>query len=556
MSKKLDDFATIDIETDATGKPTEFGFYDGSDFKIFYEIEEFVMFILERGGTYYAHAGMRFDYCIIYSKLMEKVDKIDISTSGTQGIYMAIKYKSKYTFLLDSYRLVPSSLSALTKQFNTSVKKQKLDVMPWDLSAVDRADYLKDDCISLYLVLSKFWEVIDTNFSVEGKKIRAVTLASLALKVYNIRFLPKVLETSRSNKIHTSSGKLEAFETRSYFGGLVWVSDEFSGKLLDDVTVYDVNSMYPYAMAQHKYPLSYIGTWTDKFNSKAVGLWHIEYEDFTGVPFIFDIVTKSLARSGESIVDTDTYLYLIKLRATVKLKIGYIYQQTDYIFKEFVDTCYGIRMQYGSASPLGFTSKILMNSLYGKFAEKPTKRVLTSVHPSSINGTKIYTSGGVADGKEFYDYFKEVFLVHRFPVISSLVTLRSRLHLRQLVDSVKGDVVYLDTDSIHIFNDRASFEHSTVLGGLKKEFTGKAIYLGKKLYQLFNLDDTAYKIVAKGIPNKSAVTLDLRGIDQTQGAKVSYGTFTSLLTLVKDPIAPFCYQTKHRTIRNTVKSIT
>lgn len=555
MVKKIDEFAVIDIETDATGKPTEFGFYDGIEFKIFYEIEAFVMFMLERGGTYYAHAGMRFDYCIIYGKLMEKVDKIDVSTSGTQGIYMAVKYKNKYTFLLDSYRLVPASLASLTKQFNTEVKKQKLDVMPWELTPADRAEYLKDDCISLYLVLQKFWEVIDTTFSVEGKKIRAVTLASLALKVYNIRFLPDVLKATRSDKIHTSSGKLEAFESRSYFGGLVWISDVYAGKYLEDITVYDVNSMYPYAMVKHKYPMSYIGAWTNKFNPKSVALWHIEYEDFSGVPYVFDIVSKTLSRSGEAIVDTDTYQYLLKCGAMVKLKIGFVYQQTDYIFKDFVETCYSIRMQYGGASPLGFTAKILMNSLYGKFAEKPIKRILTSVPPTDINGTKIYTTGGVADGREFYDYLKEVFLIHRFPVISSLVTLRSRLHLRQLVDSVKGEVVYLDTDSIHILQDQASFEHSTALGGLKKEFSGKAIYLGKKLYQLYNADDTPYKIVAKGVPQKSAVNLDLRTIDQIEGVKVGYGSFTSLLTVVKDPIAPFSYQTKHRTIRKTAKPV-
>ena len=555
MVKKLDEFATVDIETDETGRPTEFGFYDGNEFKIFYDTESFVDFIINRGGTYYAHAGMRFDYCIIYSKLLERVDKIDVSTSGTQGIYMAIKYKTKYTFLLDSYRLVPASLAALTKQFNTEVKKQKLTVMPWELSAVDRAEYLKDDCISLYLVLQKFWEIIDTNFSVGDRKIRAVTLASLALKVYNIKFLPDVLRNTRSNKIHTSSGKLEAFESRSYFGGLVWVSDEYSGRLLEDITVYDVNSMYPYAMLKHQYPTSYIGAWTDKFKHKSVGLWHVEYEDFSGVPFVFDCISKSLARSGEAIIDTETYLYLLKLGAFVKLKIGFVYQQTDYIFKEFVETCYGIRIKYGSSSPLGFTSKILMNSLYGKFAEKPMKRILTSVEPSSLIDTKIYTTGGVASGKEFYDYMKEVFLIHRFPAISSFVTLRSRLHLRQLVDSVKGDVVYLDTDSIHIYNDVDSFQHSTDLGGLKKEFKGKAIYLGKKLYQLYNNDDTVYKIVAKGVPQKSAVNLDLRDIDQTDGVRVAYGTFTSLLAVVKDPIAPFSYQTKHRTIRNTVKPV-
>jgi len=556
LKTKLADFATIDIETNQDGSPTEFGFYDGTNFEVFYTVGEFVDFIIDRGGTYYAHAGMRFDYCIIYADLLSKVDTIDISTSGTQGILMSIKYQKKDTFLLDSYRLIPAALGKLTSQFETTVKKQKLDVMPWDLSAADRLSYLKDDCVSLYLVLMKFWEIIDDNFSVDDKKIRAVTLASLALKVFNLKFLPKVLASSRSTKIHTSSGKLELFEAKSYFGGLVWVNDQLSGVVQEDVSIYDVNSMYPYVMTTHKYPISYVGFWTKKFNSKLVGLWCIEYEDFSGIPFVFDCISKTLSRSGEAIVDTDTYVYLLGKNARVKLKIGYVYEQTDFMFKEFVNTCYQLRLDYGSNSPIGFTSKILMNSLYGKFAEKPLKRVLTTVQPESVLGTKIYSTGGVTDCKEFYDYFTEVYILHRFPVISSLVTLRARLLLRQLTDVVKGEVLYLDTDSIHISNDVSSFTPSTELGGLKLEFQGKAIYLGKKLYQLYDRTNQVYKTVAKGVPQTSAIKLDLRSIDQKLGERVGYGTFTTLLSVVKDPVSPFAYQHKYRTVRNTVKPVT
>lgn len=555
MIKKVDDFATIDIETDQKGFPTEFGFYDGKKFEVFYDTDSFVDFIINRGGTYYAHAGMRFDYCIIYANLLAKVDTIDVSTSGTQGIYMNIKYKGNRTFLLDSYRLIPASLAKLTEQFNTEVKKQKLDVMPWDLEPTDRLAYLKDDCISLYLVLEKFWKIIDTNFSVNGKKIRAVTLASLALKVYNTKFLPGVLGESRSDKIHTSSGKLALYEAKSYYGGLVWVNEKFSGEVVENCTIYDVNSMYPYVMTTHKYPVSYVGVWTKKFNPKSVGLWTVEYEDFSGIPFIFDCISNTLSRSGEAIIDTDTYNYLLSKGAFLKLKIGYVYEQTDFIFKDFVNTCYQLRLDYGSNSPLGFTSKILMNSLYGKFAEKPLKRVLTTVQPTSVIGATIYSTGDVINCKEFYDYFKEVFILHRFPVISSLVTLRARLLLRQLTDTVKGDVLYLDTDSIHIAEDKDSFIPDNKLGGLKKEFNGKAIYLGKKLYQLYDFQDNVYKTVAKGIPQSAAIKIDLRAIDQKLGEKVGYGSFSTLLSVVKDPIAPFTYHSKFRTIRNTVKPV-
>lgn len=45
---------------------------------------------------------------------------------------------------------------------------------------------------------------------------------------------------------------------------------------------------------------------------------------------------------------------------------GYVFEK-DNIFKNYVDFLYAIRSNYPKTDPMNFITKILMNSLYGRF---------------------------------------------------------------------------------------------------------------------------------------------------------------------------------------------
>lgn len=545
-------YATIDIETDANGQPTDLGYYDGEEIFITTSIVEFVEKIWTNGEvtTFYAHAGMRFDYCILYPYLLRLGDSLQISVAGTQGISITVIKGRKQIRLLDSFRLLPASLMKLSKQFDVDTPKQNLEVMPWELSQVDRQAYLRDDCISLYQVVTKFWSIID---DYTGKTIRAVTLPALALKIFQQCYLPDFLATTdtRNKKINTSSGKLTDFEQASYFGGCVWASAEYAGIELD-VLCYDFNSMYPWCMLGD-YPYSYVGAWTCKFKSKSVGLWLVNFKEKSteAPPFIFDVNDRCLVYEGQAILDTKTVLYLKATGAEVQVIKGYVYEQTGELFKDFVLDFYNLRLTFGNQSAMGFTAKILLNSLYGKFGEKPIKRGMSTKQPTNPLSTQIHAvMDAEGNWMEIYDFESEVFIKHRFPAIASMVTLSARLALRQASDKViceGGTVIYCDTDSLHVVDKNYTyFNDSAELGGLKLEFSGPGIYLGKKIYQWYR-DGVPYKSVAKGIPNRSC-DFDFRTIER--GRRVNFTSFSTLLEVVRGD--NFKLVQKHRLLRRTV----
>jgi hypothetical protein len=59
----------------------------------------------------------------------------------------------------------------------------------------------------------------------------------------------------------------------------------------------------------------------------------------------------------------------VKFGYTFEILKGYEFNK-GYIFKEYVNTMYELRLQYDKSHPMNLIAKLLMNSLYGKFAMK------------------------------------------------------------------------------------------------------------------------------------------------------------------------------------------
>lgn len=538
-------FAVLDIETDSTGHPTDLGVYDGSVYFYSSTVEQTVDYILKMPvDAIYAHYGIGFDFAVIYSELLRRVTSFDLAMAGSAGVFITIKVGKKTLHLLDSCRLMPASLSKLGKQFDVKTPKKDLDgIMPWLLSVEDRKEYLEADCYCLYQVLESFWSSIDSTFGVnrKGKPFRSKTLASLSLKLFCDKY-------TKAGKIFNPYKEQADDEQRSYFGGLVYVGAEHS-YLYDNVNVYDVNSMYPSVMSSFKYPYSYHRSRVDKFIKNSVALWRCEYEFFNGIPFIFDIKSRSLSFSGECVIDSDTFSYVISRGGYLKILEGYIYERTDYIFKKYIQDCYTMRQKFGNDSAMGYVSKILMNSLYGKFGEKSLKRSLSTKEPTNCEYS-IYANGSVYNSVEIFDYESERYIQHRFPAIASFVTLRSRLLLKKTIDIQGDNFLYCDTDCIHTIGEAVDIDISNKLGAFKKEFTGAAMYKGKKSYQLYNTDGTIAKTVLKGIPASARTELDFREMIDDNPV-VHFTGYTSLLALIKGSSKEFKRTDKTRTVRDT-----
>jgi hypothetical protein len=505
-------FAVVDIETDRDGQPTLSGYYDGVDYQEFDSCDALVRHLIANATTIYAHCGCRFDYSLLL-KYFLNYGEVSIAYSGTEGIFLRLQPPDKKEIkLLDSYRLLPLSLSKLTKKF-LGEEQAKIDLcgaMPWDLTAHQLSEYLRRDCESLWLAIAKFWELIDKEFS----PLRASTLSALSLKIFRRHY--------QKQNYMAANGKLYEYELSSYFGGVCHLE---SPPGTYNVRIFDINSMYPNAMACHRYPLSYVGRWTRKYYG-AEGLYFVQYSH-RGFPFVFDVGERKLSREGNAIVDNATFEYLREI-GHVRLIKGYEYARTDYLFREFVTDNYKRRQE--SDPVLAYVFKILLNSLYGKFGQKRERRTISTKHPGSGCRYKTYpvrvSFDGIPRYREVFDSNRRVIVPHSMPAIASLVTLHSRRHLHQLAAAFP--TIYSDTDSIHIDADRATHfpDTSNSLGGLKEEYVGRVTYRAKKIYQLHD----AGIIKCKGIPNAALDGLDLR--DLVSPRAFEFDNYPSILSQI------------------------
>lgn len=544
-NKKSFTYAVLDIETNELGKATDFGIFDGERYYYTDSVTQAVEYILSLDvSAVYAHYGLNFDFAIIYRTLLTKVSTVDISLAGSQAVFITIKYKKKTIFLLDSFRLMPASLAKLSKQFGTEVLKQNLEgVMPWNLTEEERYSYLKDDCYSLYQVIQSFWNQIDINFgmSKNGQPYRTKTLASLTLKIF-------IDQYTRKGKVYNPDKTQAALEECSYFGGLIYVNTDLS-VLKDNVSVYDVNSMYPYVMQSTLFPYSYHRSEVSKFTPKAkVALWVFDYEFFGGIPFIFDILSRTMSYTGRCMIDTDTANYILSQGGHLRFISGHVYERTSYMFKEYIDKCYTLRQQYGNDSAMGYVAKILMNSLYGKFGEKSLKRSMSTSLPKGVEDYVIHTTEGIRS-MELFDYTSDRYIQHRFPAIASLVTLRARLLLKKAADKQGDNFLYCDTDCIHVIGEPQGIVISNKLGDFKLEHSNiQAIYKGKKAYQIYK-DGCIIKTVLKGIPHAAREGMDFRDLTNKEEL-VNYVGFSSLTGIATNREKEFRVIDKVRTVRD------
>lgn len=483
---KRQPFAVLDIETDESGVPILFGWYDGSDFVTFYEANHLVEHLIRSPyDRVYAHAGMNFDYSLLLKSLLS-YGQMTIAYSRSQGLFAEFNAYGRSITLADSYRLLPLSLRKATDKFVPEFSKLQLDCMPWELDDVQLREYLERDCISLYLLIKRFFKFVEDEYGVCDKSL---TLPALSLKIFKRHFL--------KHEIMTSNKKLYEFEKDSYFGGCCWVRP---GEY-DRVRSYDVNSMYPFHMVGD-FPVSYVGAWTSSYKGR--GLFRGRFRSPSDIPFIYDLESRQLATEGEAILDNETIEYLRSLGGEFTVSYGYIYYHWYPWLREFSVHFYEKKKE--ADEPHRTLYKLILNSLYGKFGQRRVGRKLATEEPNKLyKAYPIEISPG--EFREIFDFEESRVVQHSFPVVSSLITLRSRVHLHKLLttDGV-GYPIYCDTDSVHFaveVGDR-TLECTEELGGLKLEAEGRGVYVAKKVYQLGD------KIRCKGIP-PSAIATELAG---------------------------------------------
>ena len=547
----------MDIETSPAGDIIAIGFaYQKNDGQREYEYHEdtkswlkSLQYLLrqkdntkydtKRYARIFAHNGANFDYLKVYEEFVELdvVEDAQYFTADSTGIGCSFKLKGikQNLYLMDSYRLMPASLAKLGETYQTGNRKQnvpnecKNDYKLFkDKYPVLFAAYLMADVLSLQEIILKFWKSIYVKFGNVGQL--PMTLPALALRAFS-KGMSEPLLTPEAKK-------LCEFERAAYKGGLTLC---MRTGVFENVNVYDVNSMYPNAMAKHEYPASYVGYWTKTFDENAMGLWEAEYEQTnTAVPPLLFDTDNGASYDGRGIFTSQELLHLQTTGGTFKISDGYVYEEKAYLFRDFVETVYQDRQDATKRGDeaLAFTLKILLNSLYGKFAQRQMGTTIEwytydrlDEYVNAGKRTKIMGDFLVTEGE------REV--PHVFVAIAAMITANARIDLhRRMTDVFNAgfDVYYCDTDSIHT---NGTMLETTGLGGVKLENSGKAAYAGRKLYAF---EKIIPEIIDGKATGKMLDKIKAKGIGRNQvGKKLSYETIETL-ALNKDLIEAFTFE--------------
>lgn len=520
-------FITFDIET----KGDNFDFLDGAicfdypDCEFFATANDMIKRIIEKLGcdsslTLYGHNAGRFDCIILLNELISHFEDIQILMSSSIVIGWTCTTKHQRITFLDSMRLINMSLKTATSKFNVKNKKIEIDCLPHILKEKNPSlyfDYLKKDVLGLNEVLSSFAFTMESQF---GEFKHFVTIASCAFSIF---------KRHQSKKIYTpKTEKLREFERQSYKGGICFLNHNGFKK---DTIVFDVNSLYPFAMLNSKFPTSERGLWTRKFYGvEKKGIYKIRLlKKIGGFPFLYG--KTSLVNEGEVFACESTIQYLLDFKHPFQIIMGYVYLNSDSIFS-YMQKLYNLRK---SDPSLDTPLKLIMNSSYGKFAQKKERHFValaTSERLKDLRSCEIKYK----DYGEFVIWDDIIENHEQFVGIASLILFQSRLIMRKLFDLIpnnkdgKSPIYYVDTDSLHLsvkYLNNLKTHLGSELGQLKKEFEGDALYVGKKLYVLYGNNNYEEKVRSKGFNKAKKEDLEKAYLKQ-EGEIVETKRFFSL----------------------------
>jgi DNA polymerase type B, organellar and viral len=466
-------YCTWDIEANNWWDLVLIGMWDGSEYYHFRTVSEFFEFLFQQrynGRRFFAHFGGRYDFNFIFDFIRKWEKKIACSfyCSGSLVIQITLRYKNITIKLCDSYRLfyMPASsdvaktdnksgLRALGKVFN--VLHQKTDL---DFSEVryDRETilYNEQDCRCLYEVMERFFE--ETG-------IMSETFATHALRIWRKDFLKQT--------IWKPPNEVSEFIRKSYHGGRVEVYKRGS----ENLHAYDVNSMYPFVM-QFPVPVRYQGQNRQLLhNSKDYGFVEatIDVPD-NYIPTLPVRLDKLYFPFGTIRgVWTSEELIAAENRGCKIQKIHQAYYfESEKLFEGYVKRLYELKKK-ATSEATRLIAKGLLNALYGKFGQDPTKKIFCLEDQAPSGAIPILEPSGIPSGFAYYE--RTSHSAYLLPHLAAAVTSKARLHL---LSRLGEDTYYCDTDSV--FTSKV-YPTSKELGDWGSIGDGEAMFIQPKLYK-------------------------------------------------------------------------
>lgn len=457
------------------------------------DIDSFINYcsLINESSSFYFH-NLKFDgefiihYLLTHGFVHVNEKKLGVNQFSTiisdLNVFYCIKVKFKEEVIIsffDSLKLLNFSVEEVAKAFNLSIKKLEIDYKAkrekGHKITDEEKEYLKHDVMIMSLALEKMFEM----------KITRMTIASNAMNFFKDTISKKRFEEWFKPPLYDKDLR------QAYKGGFTYLNEIYRGKEVKEGIVLDVNSLYPSVMYYSPIPYGegiyfdgkyvpdklynlYIQNITCQFRIKKDMIPTIQIKNnLSFVP------TEYLSSSnGESInltlTNVDLKLFLEHYDIyDASYNWGWKYKSSTKIFKSYIDYWNELKVKATKEGnkPLRTIAKLMLNSLYGKFAASPEGR---SKIPYLDNNIVKYKLSELEERTAYY-----------LP-ISIFITSWARDKTIRSAQAVYHRFIYADTDSLHLEGTDIPENlliSDTELGKWKIESTFKrGKYLRQKCY--------------------------------------------------------------------------
>lgn len=403
----------------------------------------------------------------------------------------------KHITIYDSLKLLNMKVSVVAKTFDLPISKLEIDYnkerpIGYDLDQQE-IDYIHNDVAIMSMALKKMFDM----------NLIKMTIGSNALQEYK-----KVIGKKHFNYWFPPP-KYDKDIRGSYKGGFTYLKEGYSGVDLKEGIVLDVNSLYPSVMYNNEMPYGEGVFFTGKYKADTtynlyVQMFRCQFEiKPRHIPTVQIKHTLRFAQNEYLKSSNDEIVTLCMTSVDIKLFFehydvydvewisGWKFMSSKIMFRSYIDKWNAIKVQATLEGNSGMRSisKLMLNSLYGKFATNP---VVRSKHPYLGDDGVIHYSVGEAEER------KPVYIP-----VGSFITSWARYKTITSAQKVYDRFVYADTDSLHLLGTgmpEGLEIDSSKLGAWKHESTfSRARFLRQKCY--IEEIEGELKITCAGMPD-------------------------------------------------------
>lgn len=430
--------------------------------------------------------------------------------------------------IMDSLKLLNASVDKIAHDFKLPITKLSIDYRAkreqGHILTDEEKYYILTDAKIMALALRQLFE----------KGFTKITAGSNALNFYK-----KSIGGEKQFRDIFPILQCDDFIRKSYKGGFTYLNPKFANKEIGKGKVFDVNSLYPsvlhspylypygqpeYYIGQYKqdekYPL-FVQRFRCSFDLKGGYLPTIQIKTnrFAFIPTEYCTTSKDI-EIELTLTSVDLKLFLEHYNVyNIEYIDGYKFKARSGLFDEYIDMWYTAKSEAKRTNNavLKQLSKLLLNSLYGKFATNPKAQ------------SKAPYLGD--DGIVHYRLLQPETRDPVYIPVGTFVTSYARNVTIRAAQKCYDRFIYADTDSLHLIgHENPDIDIDDYkLGAFKLEsiFT-KAKFLRSKLYMEYSREPTEpegseeWKITGAGMPDSTKKLVEYTNFDygKTFGGKL------------------------------------